>query len=80
MGETIKAVNRLATQDKADFIMAPYGTGSNLAAAPIFAKYGYPQFAVTAVTDKIDELVKRYPTIAVLRDSGCDVFNVAAKP
>ena len=63
MGETIKAVNRLATQDKADFIMAPYGTGSNLAAAPIFAKYGYPQFAVTAVTDKIDELVKRYPTI-----------------
>ena len=42
-GETIKAVERLATQDKVDFIVAPYGTGYNLAAAPVFAKYGYPQ-------------------------------------
>ena len=52
-GETIKAVERLATQDKADFIMAPYGTGFNLATAPIFAKYGYPQIAQAAVTDKV---------------------------
>jgi len=44
-GETIKAVERLATVDQADFIMAPYGTGFNLATAPIFAKYGYPQLA-----------------------------------
>jgi branched-chain amino acid transport system substrate-binding protein len=62
-GETIKAVQRLATQDKVDFIVAPYGTGLNLAAAPIFAKYGYPQIAVTAITDKIPELTKRYPGI-----------------
>jgi branched-chain amino acid transport system substrate-binding protein len=62
-GETIKAVERLATQDKADFILAPYGTGLNLAAAPVFAKYGYPQIAVSAITDKTDELAKRYPTI-----------------
>lgn len=62
-GETIKAVERLATQDKVDFIAAPYGTGLNLAAAPIFAKYGYPQIAVTAITDKIPELTKRYPSI-----------------
>jgi branched-chain amino acid transport system substrate-binding protein len=62
-GETIKAVERLATQDKADFIIAPYGTGLNLAAAPVFAKYGYPQIAVSAITDKTGELTKRYPTI-----------------
>ena len=62
-GETIKAVNRLATQDKAHFIMAPYGTGFNLATAPIFAKHGYPQFAVAAVTDKIKVLTKKFPTI-----------------
>jgi branched-chain amino acid transport system substrate-binding protein len=62
-GETIKAVERLATQDKADFIFGPYGTGFNLAAAPTFAKHGYPHFAVAAVTDKIDELVQKYPTI-----------------
>lgn len=62
-GETIKAVERLATTDKADFIIAPYGTGLNLAAAPIFAKYGYPQIAVSSITDKGDELTKRYPTL-----------------
>lgn len=62
-GESIKAVERLATQDKADFIVAPYGTGLNLATAPVFAKYGYPQIAVSAITDKGPELTKRYPTL-----------------
>ena len=45
-GEHIKAAQRLAEVDKVDFIVAPYGTGFNLAAAPIYAKYGYPQIAV----------------------------------
>ena len=62
-GESIKAVERLANQDKADFIIAPYGTGLNLATAPVFAKYGYPQIAVSAITDKGPELTKRYPTL-----------------
>ncbi len=61
--ETIKAVQRLATTDNADFIIPPYSTGLNLAAAPVFAKYGYPQIAVTAITDKIGELTQRYPSI-----------------
>lgn len=62
-GETIKAVQRLATQDNADFILAPYSTGLNLAAAPLYAKYDYPQITSTSITDKIDELTKRYPGI-----------------
>lgn len=62
-GETIKAVQRLATRDNADFIIAPYGTGLNLASAPIFAKYGYPHIAVSAITDKVGELTERYPTL-----------------
>ncbi len=62
-GETIKAVQRLATQDKVDFILAPYGSGLNLAAAPIYAKYGYPQITSTSITDKIGPLTKRYPGI-----------------
>lgn len=61
--EHIKAVQRLATQDKVDFIIAPYGTGFNVAAAPIYAKYGYPQIAVTSVTDKIEELTERYDSL-----------------
>lgn len=62
-GETIKAIQRLATQDEVDFIIAPYGTGFNLAVAPILAKYGYPQIAVTAITDQIGELTQRYPNL-----------------
>ena len=62
-GETIKAVERLATQDNADFIIAPYSTGLNVAAAPAFAKLGYPQITATAITDKIPELTQRYPSI-----------------
>jgi len=61
--ETIKAVGRLATSDKVDFIIAPYATGLNLAAAPEFAKYGYPQIAMTSITDQTEMLAKRYPGI-----------------
>ena len=65
--ETIKAVERLATVDKVDFIMPVYGTGFNLAAAPIFAKYGYPQVTQACVTDQIEPLTKRYPSCSSCR-------------
>jgi branched-chain amino acid transport system substrate-binding protein len=61
--EHIKAVQRLATQDKVDFMLSPYGTGFNIAAAPIYAKYEYPLIAVSAITDKIPELSKRFPNM-----------------
>ena len=77
-GETIKAVERLATQDKADFIVAPYGTGLNLASAPVFAKYGYPQIAVSAITDKGPELTKRYPTLFLTLGSTTSFANSVA--
>lgn len=62
-GETIKAVQRLATQDNAHFIVAPYGTGLNLAAAPLFDRYGYPQIAVSAITDQQADLSKKFPNM-----------------
>jgi branched-chain amino acid transport system substrate-binding protein len=62
-GEAIKNIQRLATQDKVDFILAPYGTGFNLATAPIFNKHGYPLITHTAITDKIEALTKRYDNI-----------------
>lgn len=61
--EMIKAVERLATQDKVDFILPPWSTGMNLAAAPIFNKLGYPQLAVTANTNKAPEMTKRWPNL-----------------
>jgi branched-chain amino acid transport system substrate-binding protein len=59
--EAVKNIQRLATVDKVDFIVAPYGTGLNLATAPLIAKYGYPHIAVSAITDKADEFAKRWP-------------------
>ena len=62
-GEHIKLAQRLAEQDKVDFIVAPYGTGFNIASAPIYGRYGYPMIAVSAITDKMDELTQRYPNL-----------------
>lgn len=67
-GETIKAVERLAA-DKVDFIMPIYGTGYNLAVAPVFDKLGYPQVTQAAVTDQIDTLTKRYPRLFIVQGS-----------
>ena len=62
-GEHIKLAQRLAEQDEVDFIVAPYGTGFNIATAPIYGRYGYPMIAVSAITDKIEELTNRYPNL-----------------
>jgi branched-chain amino acid transport system substrate-binding protein len=64
-GETIKAVQRLAEQDKADIILPPYSTGLNLAAAPIYARYGIPMITSTATTDKADELSQQFPNVFI---------------
>ena len=62
-GEHIKLAQRLAEQDKVDFIVAPYGTGFNIASAPVYGRYGYPMIAVSAITDKVYELTERYPNL-----------------
>ena len=62
-GEHIKLAQRLAEQDKVDFVVAPYGTGFNIATAPIYGRYGYPMIAVSAITDKADELTERYDNL-----------------
>jgi branched-chain amino acid transport system substrate-binding protein len=59
--EAIKNIQRMATVDEVDFIIPPYGTGINLATAPLIAKYGYPHIAVTAITDGVDEFAARWP-------------------
>lgn len=46
--DALAAVQRLIASDKADFILAPWGTGLNLAVAPLFQKAGYPLLATTA--------------------------------
>jgi branched-chain amino acid transport system substrate-binding protein len=61
--ETIKAVQRLVTQDGVDFVLPPYSTGINLAVAPLFAKYDMPLITSTATSDQIEELSKKFPNL-----------------
>jgi branched-chain amino acid transport system substrate-binding protein len=67
--ECIKAVERAATVDKADWISGMYATGFNLAVAPTMAKYGYPQFAVACLTDQAPKLVQKYPGFFTFQSS-----------
>lgn len=64
--QAIQAAQRLATQDEVDFMVAPYSTGMNLAAAPIFAQLGYPQITGTAVTDQQEQLAQQFPNMFFL--------------
>ena len=59
--EAIKNYQRFATVDNVDFVVAPYSTGLNIAAAPIIAQYGYPQLGATAVGDGFEALAARWP-------------------
>jgi branched-chain amino acid transport system substrate-binding protein len=64
-GETIKAVQRLATQDGADIILPPYSTGLNLAAAPIYNRFGYPMITSTATVDDPEALIAQFPNVFI---------------
>ena len=59
--ETVRAIERLMTQDKVDFILPPWGTALNLAVAPLLNRGGYPHLAVTAISERIPELAQRWP-------------------
>ncbi|HWP19903.1 MAG TPA: amino acid ABC transporter substrate-binding protein [Burkholderiaceae bacterium] len=59
--EAVRAVERLITQDKVDFVLPPWGTALNLAVGPTFHKHGHPHLAFTAVTDRAPDLAKRWP-------------------
>lgn len=62
--EVVRGIERLARQDEVDFILPPWGTGFNLAAAPLMARFGYPQMIGTgnATDEKIEEFRERWPT------------------
>ena len=61
--DMVRLVEKLMAVDKVDLVLSPWGTGPNLQAAPTFAKYGYPQIMGTAGSDKLEELVQKFPTL-----------------
>lgn len=77
--EAVRAVERLATQDEVDFILPPWGTGFNLAVAPLFDRFGYPQLAVTAVTDKAPQFAQRWKKSFWFLGGGSDYAEALAE-
>ncbi len=61
--DMVRLVERLMTVDKVDIVLSPWGTGPNLQAAPTFSKNGYPQIMGTAGSNKLDDLVSKFPTM-----------------
>ena len=61
LDDVVKAEERLIKQDKVDFILPPWGTGLNLVVAPLLHEAGYPDLVVTATSDRLPELAKRWP-------------------
>lgn len=57
----IQNIQRLATQDKVDFIVTPYSTGINVATAPMIAQHGFPHITTSAATDGVAEFAQRWP-------------------
>jgi branched-chain amino acid transport system substrate-binding protein len=75
--EAIKAVERLATIDKVGWIGGNYATGFNLATAPTFDKYKYPQITVACITDQAPALVKKYPNFFMFNASTTNYAKTA---
>lgn len=59
----VRLYERLITSDKVDFVLPPWGTGLNLAIAPVLHKHGHPHLAVTAVNGNQDQLSKRWNNV-----------------
>ncbi|MFN7022936.1 MAG: amino acid ABC transporter substrate-binding protein [Pseudorhizobium sp.] len=76
--EVVRAVERLANQDQVDFILPPWGTGFNLAVAPLFDRFNYPQLAVSAVTDKASDFVTRWDKSFWMLGGGHDYTEALA--
>jgi branched-chain amino acid transport system substrate-binding protein len=58
-----RLTEKLMAVDKVDLVLTPWSTGSNFTVAPIYAKYGYPQVTGTAGSDKMEEMVAKFPTL-----------------
>ena len=70
--ETVRAIERLATQDNADLILPSWGTGSSMASGPTFDRFGFPQLGATAVTDMAPQMAKRWTRSFWLLGGGHD--------
>jgi branched-chain amino acid transport system substrate-binding protein len=59
----IRLTEKLISDDKVDFALPPWGTGMNVAVAPIYKKHGYPQLATTSIANGLAGLARQFPTM-----------------
>ena len=59
--EAIRLVERLILNDKVDLVLAPWGTATNLAVAPVVNKHEYPVIHFTASAMRVRQLGPRWP-------------------
>jgi branched-chain amino acid transport system substrate-binding protein len=56
----VRFYEKLATDDKVDLLLPPWGSAMNFAVAPVASKHGYPLIGPTAISAKFRELAIPY--------------------
>ncbi len=56
----VRFYEKLATDDKVDLLLPPWGSAMNFAIAPLATKYAYPMIGPTAISGKFKELALPY--------------------
>src|SRR5258708_33859220 len=56
----VRFYEKLATDDKVDLMLPPWGSAMNFAIAPVATKHGYPMIGPTAISGKFKELALPY--------------------
>ncbi len=56
----VRFYEKLATDDKVDLLLPPWGSAMNFAIAPVAGKYEYPMIGPTAISGKFKELALPY--------------------
>lgn len=62
----VRHYERMILNDKVDLVMPPWGTGINMAVAPVLNRHGMPHIANAFVSNEQDRLVQRWPNIIFL--------------
>lgn len=57
----VRFYEKLATDDKVDLMLPPWGSAMNFAIAPVATKHGYPMIGPTAISGKFKELAPALP-------------------
>jgi branched-chain amino acid transport system substrate-binding protein len=56
----VRFYDKLATDDKVDLLLPPWGSAMNFAIGPVASKHGYPLIGPTAISGKFKELALPY--------------------